>query len=253
MARTRAFFPPATCSRCGERPALGETLFHTGEIWICAACLTEQEPGQDVSSKMAARSITADWYKADSRRSAAAGEIEDAANMKHLAQWHQQAMVALRDNGERQSRSIDIVNGEAVPNKSSHMRDTLADPNLVAIESSYSRSRLLHANDAVALGLDVSNTVGASNTHEKIIAHEIAVAHKVAMEQAHRAMHERDPALELKRLQIVARMMATAQQGLLTLQKLKTGGTQNVIVQHVHVEAGGQAVVGAVQAGKMGE
>jgi hypothetical protein len=38
-------------------------------------------------------------------------------------------------------------------------------------------------------------------------------------------------------------MMATFQQGLLTLQRLRTGGTQRVIVQHVNVNEGGQAVV----------
>jgi hypothetical protein len=45
-------------------------------------------------------------------------------------------------------------------------------------------------------------------------------------------------------------MMSVVQQGLLTLQKLKTGGTQNVVVQHVHVESGGQAIVGVQSGGK---
>ena len=54
----------------------------------------------------------------------------------------------------------------------------------------------------------------------------------------------------MKRLQLSARMMTTAQEGLLALNKLKAGGTQNVVVQHVHVESGGQAVVGNVQSGK---
>ena len=40
-----------------------------------------------------------------------------------------------------------------------------------------------------------------------------------------------------------ARMMGAFQQGLLTLQRLRTGGTQRVIVQHVNVNEGGQAVV----------
>ena len=38
-------------------------------------------------------------------------------------------------------------------------------------------------------------------------------------------------------------MMDVYQAGCLTLQKLKTGGTQRVLVQHVNVGAGGQAVV----------
>jgi hypothetical protein len=42
------------------------------------------------------------------------------------------------------------------------------------------------------------------------------------------------------------RMMATFQQGAATLQRLRTGGTQRVVVEHmqqVTVEEGGQAVV----------
>jgi hypothetical protein len=58
------------------------------------------------------------------------------------------------------------------------------------------------------------------------------------------AAEKRDPKIEMKRLQIAARMMTTAQDTALALQKLKTGGTENVVVQHVHVEAGAQAVVG---------
>ena len=116
-----------------------------------------------------------------------------------------------------------------------------------AVESSEIRGRLLHQNDVVALGVDIAKTVQASNTAEKLICHEIAVAHRVAMQQASWALAERDPNIEIKRLQISARMMASAQDGLLTLHKLRATGPQTVTVQHVHVEAGGQAVVGNVQ------
>jgi hypothetical protein len=43
-------------------------------------------------------------------------------------------------------------------------------------------------------------------------------------------------------------MQATIHDGALTLQKLKTGGRQTVVVQHVQVNDGGQAVV----AGRVG-
>ncbi len=71
----------------------------------------------------------------------------------------------------------------------------MADLDLVVIESSYTRGRLLHANVLFPFGI------------------------KLAM----------------------------AQDGVITLQKLKTSGPQNVTVQHVHVASGGQAVVGNVQ------
>ena len=43
--------------------------------------------------------------------------------------------------------------------------------------------------------------------------------------------------------------MGAFQSGMLTLQKLRTGGNQTVTVQHVNVEAGAQAVIGNVQTG----
>ena len=39
------------------------------------------------------------------------------------------------------------------------------------------------------------------------------------------------------------RLMSVYQQGLQTLQRLRTGGRQEVVVQHIHVTDGGQALV----------
>jgi hypothetical protein len=198
-------------------------------------------------TKQASRAIEADGFYARSKRARAAGQIEQAQALNGQARWHHDASDAVRGHGNRLAQQTVIVQSEALPAKPGDLKDTLSDPDLAAVESSETRGRLLKLNGVVALGVDVSNTVKAANTAEKLVAHEIAVAHKVAMEQAMRATNESDPALEIKRLQISARMMTVAQNGLVTLRKLKTGGTQNVVVQHVHVQAGGQAVVTHVQ------
>jgi hypothetical protein len=41
----------------------------------------------------------------------------------------------------------------------------------------------------------------------------------------------------------IARMNGSYQSGVLTLQKLRTGGRQTMVVQHVNVNDGGQALV----------
>jgi hypothetical protein len=52
------------------------------------------------------------------------------------------------------------------------------------------------------------------------------------------------PLVEVARLSnAAARMMQIFQEGLLVLQKLRTGGKQTVVVQHVQVSDGGQAVI----------
>lgn len=248
--RTRSFLPPPSCQRCNARPLLGTTLINTGGSWLCVTCLTNDLPGIDLMTKQASRAIAADSSYALSKRARAAGEIESAQAFDNEAQWHHEVSDAVREHGNRLAQASIVVNSEVIPTKPGYLKNTLTDPDLAAVESSETRGRLLRMNDVMALGVDVSNTVKAANTAEKLIAHEVAVAHKVAMEQAMRASHESDPAMEMKRLHASARMMTVAQQGLLTLQKLKTGGTQNVVVQHVRVEAGGQAVVGAVQTGR---
>ncbi len=241
----RRFLPPDACSQCNAAPFLGETLIHTGEVWVCAACLTERTEGLDSITKAASFSIRSELERVMSKRDRAAESIEDAVENESSASWNVQAAVAIRDNGNRLASTTEVAQGEAVP-ASGYLKDTLVDPDLVAVESSYARGRLLQANDVVALGIDVSNTAQARNTHEKLLSHQIAVAHKVALEQAALADRTNDPALAIKRLQVSARMMATSQQAMLTLQKLKTGGSQIVVVQHVTVSGNGQAVIGNV-------
>ena len=250
MTKRRAFKPPPTCSRCGDRPFLGETLFHSGSVWICAGCLTNESHGIDTTSKVVNRALCAAQSQGMSRRAKNAGDIEEAHQLETSALRQRVAAALVQQHGTRLARQADIINGEAVPAAVGYLRDTLRDPDLAAIESSEARGRLLEMNDAVALGVDIANTVQASNTAEKLIAHEIAVAHKMAMEHARRSQSTHpDPAMEFKHLQACAKMMAQVREGVLTLQRLKAAGPQSVTVQHVHVNAGGQAVVGNVQRG----
>lgn len=247
--KTRNFRPPATCGRCSQRPLLGETLLQNGGRWICGQCLLDEAAVVNgrVFEKLAIRSIAAERSTALSKRARAAGDIEVAQASSRNAARHQAAARAMFDRGAPQARSVKIVNSEVIPTEQGYLRDTLADPDIAAIESSVERGELLMGNDILALGVDVSNTVRAANTVEKLLSHEMALAHKIAMAQAKKAQNERDPHLELKRLQVSARMLTTAQQCALAIQKLKTGGSQSFVVQHVHVEAGGQAVVGNLQ------
>lgn len=182
-------------------------------------------------------------------RSREEGYGQDADNLEHQAKWHHHAATAVHTHGNRLASQSKVVNGEAVPRSAGYLQDTLKTPDLAAIESSETRGRLLQQNEVVALGVDLSKTIDASNTAEKLIAHQIAVAHKIAMQQAAWAMSERDPKMEIRRLQVSARMMSASQDGLLTLHKLKASAPQSVTVQHVHVhvQADGQAVVGNLQ------
>jgi hypothetical protein len=101
--------------------------------------------------------------------------------------------------------------------------------------------------------LDAAVTAGAKNSIEKMLCHQIAAAHIAGMELlAHvqqLPMLVSIPQVELVRLTNgAAQLFEVCQSGGLTLQKLKTGGIQRVVVQYqqrVNVSRGGQAVVAA--------
>jgi len=243
----RSFFPPPLCDVCKTRPQVGQTLWHSGSAWLCPSCLVEATPGRDTTTKLGEKTIQAERSMVLSRRAKAAGDIEEAAAYERQRCWHTHAAESIRDFGEQYEQNFDLVHGEAIVSESHpRIKDTLSNPDMIALDASGTRGDLLLSNDILALGLDVSNTIGAANSLDKILAHEIALAHKVAFEQANWASTERSPDLQLKRLNISARMMTVVQQGALALHKLKTGGTQTVVVQHVNIGQGGQAVIGNV-------
>jgi hypothetical protein len=208
--------------------------------------LTQQSAGDNVISKAAKHSLEADLNKSLSKRARSAGEIEKAEEYNKSANWHLQAVSSIKDEGKQVLRSTSVVNGEIAPMINSWLKDTLTDPDLPALDASHMRGRLLEDNNVTALAIDTSNTMQASNSAEKLISHQMALAHKIAFEQAAIASTEIDSNVKFKRLQIVSRMIKSSQESALTLQKLKSGGPQSITVQHVHVESGGQALVGNV-------
>lgn len=139
-----------------------------------------------------------------------------------------------------------------------HVRDTLAQgATRVAEDASVRRTDLLmqSAFDCVALGVDAAESIEAGNSLEKMLAHQMAAAHEASMRHlnASLALQERarTPAdnVEACRLaNVAARLMSAYQGGMLTLQRIRSGGNQTVTVQHVSIAPGGQAVIGNVHA-----
>jgi hypothetical protein len=147
------------------------------------------------------------------------------------------------------------------------LQDTLHSGCIIPEEASICRTDLLQQSntDIAALALDAAKSVRADNSMEKMLAHQLALTHQMAMRIGDAAMGELSyvkhrtstrgglnpgAATELQRLtNSMARLMSGYQQGMLTMQRLRTGGNQIVTVQHVNVGAGGQAVIGNVQAG----
>jgi hypothetical protein len=141
--------------------------------------------------------------------------------------------------------------GEVVPPKAGWVTDTLKTPDAVTRDASAHRIELLDhlGNDCVALALDAAESVKAKNSLEKMLCHQLVVAHKTALEIMGKAVFDLDSLTRARNLNLAARFMDTYQRGLLTFQRIRSGGEQTIIVKQVTVTDGGQAVVGNVRAG----
>jgi len=97
--------------------------------------------------------------------------------------------------------------------------------------------------------VDAAQSAQAGNSLEKMLCHQMAAAHRAAMKLLDKSLNSSLSPVEMARLSNAsARMMQIYQEAL--LQKLRTGGKQTVVVQHVEVSEGGQAVIaGSVASG----
>lgn len=141
--------------------------------------------------------------------------------------------------------------GEAVPLHLPEMTNTMANPSVVALDASAQRIELLGqlGVDAVALGLDIAETIGAQNSLEKMLAHQMGALHQAmcnCMTKSAMATNTNDA---IRYMNMATKLASTYQGGLLTLKRLRSSGQQSITVQHVNVADGGQAVIGDVRTG----
>jgi hypothetical protein len=136
-----------------------------------------------------------------------------------------------------------------------HLINTLQNPSMVSVTASEYRLDLATYIDSrvAELAVDTAQSAQAANSLEKMLCHQMAAAHRAAMKMLGQSVRVSNYPVEVARLSnAAARMMQVFQEGLLTLQKIRTGGKQTVVVQHVQVSEGGQAVIAGSLASKQG-
>lgn len=137
-----------------------------------------------------------------------------------------------------------------------HLLDTLKHPNMTEAQASLERHKLLAEIGCVELDQDLASTIEPRNSIERMLAGQLASTHYLALrflalsqaraQEAAKAgqPYWREHNVEACRLtNAAARLMSSFNEGALTLHKLRTGGKQTVVVQHVQVSDGGQAVI----------
>lgn len=128
---------------------------------------------------------------------------------------------------------------------------------MLTAEASVARLDLAAAAGSLTMAVDAAESIGAANSLERMLAHQMATAHTLAMTMAAKAAdfagsikswdtqtRQQVQSIEAARMAgAAARMMETFQRAALTMERLRNGGKQTVVVQHVAVANGGQAVV----------
>ena len=153
---------------------------------------------------------------------------------------------------------------EAGDHMGMQLRDTVKDPSMVTASAEIDRLSLVNQAGALDLALDVADTMQTQNSLDKMLAHQLAALHVHAMNQFSIASYWQERAIQREYKDLAgcqlasieaarasnsaAKMVQVFQQGLLTHQRIRSGGKQQVTVihQHVQVSDGGQAAVTGV-------
>src|SRR5262249_26045057 len=121
-------------------------------------------------------------------------------------------------------------------NRGDPIVDTVAHPDYVTAEASRDRLGLANEAGSFGLSLDAADTIQAQDGLEKMLVHQMAVLHRGMMRATARMDEELDAAARgdpnkretanvraCRLAGAISRMSATYQQGLLTLQRKRTG------------------------------
>lgn len=233
------------CSLCGTQ----EGALHPCEGgFICQPCIERGRAGRDTTTRAMRAQTIAMTEQATASMYRNSGDPARASGHEAGAQIYAEKSEALF--GVELVPEI-VAGGEvthAKPPMPSWVVNTLAVPDVVALDASVHRLKLLDRMglDCAAMALDAADSIKADNSLEKMLAHQLAVAHKAALEIMDKATFQQDVGDKTRLLNLAARMMETYQKGVLTLDRIRSKGEQRIVVQHVYVKDGGQAIIGNV-------
>ncbi len=228
----------SVCSLCGS----AVPLTSCGDGQVCNNCAATIRVGRDQATRQAKAVQRTQRLKADALRTVATGGSVDLAIEYDIASSDLMAL------DEPLQRPLMSAGGEVLPLDNPELCDTLATPGTVALDASRDRLELISqfGTDCTAMALDVSDTIQASNSLEKMLGHQLALTHKLSMDYASKAAMQADSANSVKMLNLSLRAMQTFQTGLMTLKKLRSTGEQRMTIAHVSVTDGGMAAFGQV-------
>jgi hypothetical protein len=231
------------CAKCNC--AYPKPMLPVENGYLCEDCLDPNHEKGDGTTRALRWKSSARRSRADAQRYRSAGNAKTAQALEQYAKEYAAKASDLRGRMTR----AEVALGEAVPGGNPWLRDTLSTPGLAAMDASAHRAHLVMAlgTECAALAIDAADSIAAENSLEKMLAHQLAAAHKTTLEVIRKAFFEQDPNDKARMMLVAARFMDTFQRGLLTIHRVRGGGDQRIVVEHVTVRDGGQAVIGNVR------
>ncbi len=226
------------CSLCSR---VGLPLTGCEGGYVCEACAESTRLGRDTTSRAVKTQQRSTRGKAQKLRT----EFTGGAIDEQLDYDIESSGILAADALQRGSAVTVVDGGEVLPQHDLELVNTLSAPGATALDASANRLDLVTnmGTDVAAMALDAADTIQASNSLEKMLAHQLAVCHDGAMRFAGKAHLEQDPVQMVRLMNLATRSMETFQKGLLTLKRLRGSGEQRIVIQHVDVREGGQAVI----------
>lgn len=235
-------FRQLTCSLCGT--IQGQFALCEGGH-VCDACSEQGRQGRDNTTRAVKLQQSAERGQSQAARiKYNGGEIDENLDYSIAG-----AELFAQDGYEADRPPQLGAGGEVIPEHDLALRDTLAAPDAAALDASVHRLDLVTSlgTDVAAMALDTAQTVGASNSLEKMYCHQLAVLHNSSMQMVSKATLESDPVIAMRMMNLGIRAAEVFQRGAVNLKRLRGGSQQVMRIEHVHIAPGAQAIVGPVQ------
>ena len=142
--------------------------------------------------------------------------------------------------------------GEIVPPEGlglTGLESTLKSPDNLALEATIQRTDLADKAGVFELAIEAAESAKAKGAVQQMICHQMAAAHKHAMRLLGESERERDSIEKCRMATTASKLMDAFSRAAVALQRLQTGSSQVVTVQHVQINGGQTAIVGNFRGG----
>lgn len=129
------------------------------------------------------------------------------------------------------------------------LEDALQRPDLLSLDATIQRTDLADKAGVLELAFEAAESAKAEGAVQKMICHQMAAAHRHAMRLLAESEAQRDSVEKCRMATTASKLMDAFSRAATALQRLQTGSSQVVTVQHVQINGGQTAIVGNIRGG----